>query len=102
MEANLVSFHLVPGPFSLDPSLPLWPTHTCQIWYMNGHSTQIDFGLFKTSDSLESLVQEGAWERGVARFLFSCKPHGAVSNKYSERACGLFFIQVYSTLPQFV
>lgn len=51
----------------------------CQIWYMNGHSTQIDFGLFKTSDSLESLVQEGAWERGVARFFFFLQaPWGSV------------------------
>lgn len=97
MEANLVflsssTWTILTRPFPASlANTYLW----CQIWYMNGHSNQIGFGLFKTSDSLESLVQEGAWERGVARVFFSCKPHGAVSNKYSERACGLFFIQVY-------
>lgn len=66
---------------------------------MNGHSTQIAFGLVKTSDSLGFLVQEGAWERGIARVFFPASPMGAVSNKYSEQVCGLFFIRSISNLP---
>lgn len=103
MKANLVSFHLVPGPFSLDPSLPgqhiLVVSDLVHEW--NGHSTQICFGSFRTSDSLESLGQEGAWERDIARIFFPASPMGQNLINILSKCVGYFSSRSISNLPSF-
>lgn len=101
MKASLVSFHLVPGPFSLDPSLAGQHILVVSDLDMNGWSTQICFGLFRTSDSLEPLVQEGAWERGIARISFPASPMGQNLINILSKCVGYFSSRSISNLPSF-